>query len=444
METKVLKPVKIAVIAPTGAGKTALISTVFDYIKENSNQAKGYTLEITNTAARNLQGFREAVSAQLAGQNMSFKSALIAPDRECTEYKFSMNFTDKTAGISIKQEFIILDIPGAYINNRYNYDSDSEFQRFNEHLDNSRILWIPIDTPILMECETSNEKSTSDLLRCRTTLEEFCVEWAQHAAENNKVDFCNFIFIKCEKYFSHDTRNEFNGCKKEFDDSYGPIVEAMKRWNSQDRYASVAVETIGAAKVNTVKWQEKNVEVEYVATGNRRQKRGVGCLLRDAFIVAKSNVEAEIEEPKKLKTNDKNVLSDRLKVAIAEQKQKILEMQSKKNVLETKTNEMYNAKRKVEDAGIFKVIIAAILKPFGVGSLNELKEKIRVLEYERNNLKNDIQNAQNKLEELNSKVANTSNRLSDVEQEIAALDKVNEWFNSLAGDTNDSKYYRTL
>ena len=71
MEPKVLETIKIAVIAPTSSGKTALISTVCDYIKTKSNKARGYTLEIENQAARNLNSFRDAVSAQLAGQNMS-------------------------------------------------------------------------------------------------------------------------------------------------------------------------------------------------------------------------------------------------------------------------------------------------------------------------------------------------------------------------------------
>ena len=444
MEAKVLDPIKIAVIAPTGAGKTALISTVCDYIKMTTNKAKGYTLEIENSAAQEMNKFKIAVSAQLAGQNMSFESALVEPTKDPTVYKFSMNFTDKTSGISIKQPFDIMDIPGAFINNPLNYTDDDKYQKFVSHLDTSRILWIPIDTPILMECETSNEKSMSDLIRCTPNLMDFCVEWAQFAAENGKLDFCNFVFIKCEKYFSHDILNEYNGCMKRFDEAYGSIIRAIKNQNTDDKLACVAVETIGSAKANNGFWSDKGFKCEYVATGKERVIRGVDCLLKDALLVAINNINAEIDLQKAAKESDKTKYNAHLKVLIDEQNQKIREMENKKNELENKTNEMYRTKRKVEDAGILEVIIAALLKPFGVGNLNELKEKVRNIEAHRLSLITEIEREKNKLDELHERVNVVKNNVANVEQEIYALDNVKEWFYGLSAGNSDSKYYRSL
>lgn len=440
MEPKVLETIKIAVIAPTSAGKTALISTVCDYIKTKSNKARGYTLEIENQAARNLNSFRDAVSAQLAGQNMSFKSALITATTETEEYKFSMNFTDKATGLSIKQPFDIMDIPGSFVIDRYKYESDTEYNKFIDHLDKSRILWVPIDTPILMECETPNEKSKSDMLRCRPAVQEFCVEWAQYAAENDKLDFCDFVLVKCEKYFSHDEKNEYNGCKHRFDDSYGQIVEAMKEVNQEDKFACVAVETIGAARVNTVKWVGDNLEVQYVATGNTRKIQGADCLLRDALLVAKSNVDAEIKIQKAAKETDKSKFDKLLSDIIAEQEQKIKEMESRKYALEAETMKLRGYEQQVKDASWWDRLKGV----FGFGSLPELKEKIRNLQAHLNSLTSEIETAKNKLAALRTNAENTRGNIVAVENEIAALDKVKEWFKSLSSGNTDSKYYRSL
>ena len=105
---------------------------------------------------------------------------------------------------------------------------------------------------------------------------------------------------------------------------------------------------------------------------------------------------------------------------------------------------MYRTKRKVEDAGILEVIIAALLKPFGVGNLNELKEKIRNIEAHRLSLITEIEREKNKLDELHERVNVVKNNVANVEQEIYALDNVKEWFYGLSAGNSDSKYYRSL
>ncbi len=437
---KELETINIAVVAPTGAGKTALISTVCDYIKANSNKAKGYTLEIENSAAQELNGFTKAVSAQLAGQNMSFKSALIKPTKECQEYEFSMNFTDKTTGLAIKQPFKIMDIPGAFINNRLDYENDSEYQRFINHLDTSRILWIPVDTPILMECETPDEKSLSDEIRCTTNLKDFCVEWAQFAAENKQLDFCNFVLLKCEKYFSHDSQNAYNGCKKRFDDSYGDIIDAMKSQNKEDKFACIAVETIGSAKANTVRWTSNNLEVEYIATGLHRKIQGADCLLHDAMRVAINNVNSEIDIQKAAKEDEKSEYKSALKEIINEQKRRIREMQAREQRLTDETDKLRSFENQVKDAPWWE----KLMDTFGFGSLPELREKIRNLQAHRNSLREEIQSAQDKLSELQDDAETTRENISVVNQEIEALNKITTWFANMSQNNANPKYYRSL
>lgn len=440
MATKVLDPINIAVIAPTGAGKTALISTVCDYIKANSNKSKGYTLEIENSAAMELNNFKKNLSAQLAGKNLGFKSQLIQPTNTCTDYMFSMNFEDKTSGLSIKQPFKILDIPGAFVNNPLMYENDSEYQRFINHLDTSRILWIPIDTPVLMEANTDKKKSQSDLIRCTTSLEDFAREWAQYAEGNDRLDFCNFVLVKCETYFSQDVNNRYKGCKARFDEAYGSIVETMKQENHEDKFACVAVETIGPIKVKNAKFKDDSCEVEYTFEGSRQKIAGADCLLRDALAVAKDNVSAEIDIEKANKTADRVEFSQKLERIIAEQREKINGMTSRRANLQEQYAKLAAAESRLANAGFWD----SLFDIFGLGSLPEVRAKIRNLNAHIMSLNSEMAAEQDKLDELTQKKESTQQDIHDVDTKISALDTMKEWFNNLAGGNSESKYYRSL
>jgi hypothetical protein len=437
---KILEPINIAVVAPTGAGKTALISTVCDYIKTNSNKSKGYTLEIANSAAAELTDFRNNLSAQLAGKNLSFKSQLIQPTNVCSEYMFSINFEDKKAGISIKQPFKILDIPGAFVNNPMMFENGEQYKKFINHLDTSRILWIPIDAPVLMEANTSEKKSKSDLIRCTPNLKDFAVEWAQFAQDNGKLDFCNFVLVKCETYFSQDTQDKYKGCKMRFDEAYGAIVDAMKENNTEDKIACVAVETIGPVKVNKAKWADNSCEVEYTVEGVNQKIQGADCLLRDALYVAKENVTSEIDIEKTNKTNDKKVYSRKLDEIINEQTHKIYAMNNRKAQMSEQRRQLAEAERKLANADVWDKLFDF----FGLGSLPEVREKIRNLNAHISSLEGEIAAEERKLNDLLNQKNSTERIIDDVDAKINALNNIQTWLNKLAGGNTDSKYYRSL
>ena len=437
---KRLEPINIAVVAPTGAGKTALISTVCDYIKANSNKAKGYTLEIANAAALELNDFKKNLSAQLAGKNLNFKSQLIQPTDTCSEYMFSINFSDKASGVSIKQPFKILDIPGAFVNNPLLYENQEQYQKFINHLDTSRILWIPIDTPVLMEANTSDKKSKSDLIRCTPNLKDFAVEWAQYAEGNGKLDFCNFVLVKCETYFSQDTQDRYKGCKQRFDEAYGDIVSAMRNNNHEDKIACVAVETIGPVKVKQAQWADESCEVEYTVEGVNQKIQGADCLLRDALFVAKDNVSNEIDIENAKKKVDRAYYSEKLNSIISERSQKIRTLEARRNEMESQKRKLSEAEIKLENAGIFD----SILDFFGLGTLPEVREKIRNINAHLNSLSSEISCEKNRLRDLNNQKSSTEDNITEIDNNISALDNIKSWFNTLSGGNTESKYYRSL
>ncbi|MBR4625408.1 MAG: hypothetical protein IKO56_07730 [Alphaproteobacteria bacterium] len=466
MEKIELVPIKIAVIAPTGAGKTALISTVCDYIKSNSNMADGYSLEIENRAAKELNQFKQHLLNQLAGRDLEFNLQMIEPTDQCTDYEFSMKFEDKQVGLTIKQPFVIKDIPGAFVNNRFMYENDTEYEEFINHLDSSRILWIPIDTPVMMECKNPKECSMSDAARCTANLEDFAREWAQYAAKNGRLDFCNFVLVKCETYFSQDTDNEYNGCKGRFDEAYGNVIDAIKNNNNEDTVSCVAVETIGPVRINqqVCKWNENgNFEAKYIVTGTKRQVKGVDCLLRDVFLIAKENVEYEVDIQKASKNEDKRektLLMDRL---IEQQKQNLADLDKRESDLKNETEELKNLEKELDSIGWGKSLLvkvkstlAIVLSALGretiAKRLEELKikdkaqlqEAIRNKQAHRNSLKNEIESQKYKLRDLETIKSSVTNDIKMIEDTLTSLNKVKIWFSKLSGGSADSKYYRSL
>ncbi|MBR4272846.1 MAG: hypothetical protein IKQ30_08410 [Bacteroidales bacterium] len=435
-----LKTINIAVIAPTGAGKTALISTVCDYIKRNSNQAKGYTLEIENKAAQELNNFKTELSGKLASKNIEFDAKLIKGTQECTEYKFSINF--KAGDEIIKQPFCILDIPGAFINNPYSYENDDEFLRFKTHLDNSRILWIPIDAPVLMETSSSSEKGFSEIQRRTANLDEFVKEWAEYAAENNVVDYCNFVLVKCETYFSQDTNNRHNHCRTRFDESYKPIVDTIRSVNMEDKISCVAVETIGPIAVNGAIWDSKtqNCVVSYMVKDTRRAIAGAECLLSDALQVAKEQAKSVIEQIRVTKFQKAQGLDEERNQLFDKLNAKRSALKKQQDRMNRDLCELQAAESEITNPSAWQ----KILRTFGFGNIEALRNKIR-------NLKAHMVSIMNEIEEVNREICNlqeshvyTTADLQKVQAEITGIDALIEHFGKLGNRDGNSPYYRTL
>jgi hypothetical protein len=440
MDTQKLDIVNIAVIAPTGAGKTALISTVCDYIRESkaTNKAKGYNFDIHDIVAEDAADFATALDGKLAAKNLDFNSALIPGSRECAEYTFSIKFTDKNTGFTIEQPFCVLDIPGAFINNPDSYKNNAQYDKFINHLDNSRILWIPIDAPVLMECNTDTQKGYSRVLRRRDNLKRFAKEWAEFAAENNVTDYCNFVLVKCESYFSKDTSGQYNFCKNRFDEEYKSVVDTIRSVNQEDKIACVAVETIGAVRVNTSGWSGGNLSVKYVVEETDRHIRGAEYLLKDVLKVAKANVETEVEKRKALKVSQAQGLKTDLQRIIADKQAKIRRMKEQESSLSYKIDQLDTAKHDRNNKGLWDTI-----RNWWDGNIDELDAKIRNLDSHIKSIRTTIAEEQRKLSELQSSQSTTESELDDVQQEIIGLNKLGELFDTLSVNSS-SPYYRPL
>lgn len=445
-----LPVINIAVIAPTGAGKTALISTVCDYIKKRSNVADGYTLAIANKAAAELNTFKNQLQGKLAAMNIEFDAKLITGTQECTEYMFSINF--EANGETIKQPFKILDIPGAYINNPYAYEDKDEYKKFIAHLNKSRILWIPIDTPVLMETPSNQTKGFSEMQRHTANLEDFVRQWAQFAAKNNVTDYCDFVLVKCETYFSQGSTNDNNKCRSRFDESYGKLVTAIREENTEDKIACVAVETIGPIKVNKAKWtNDGNCVVNYVITDTTQKIAGADCLLNDALNVAKESANVEINNMRLSMVSEANKLSENKEKLKKDLQDNINNATVRKDELNSLYSKLKDAEKEIERKKgmpligiIIEKILAFFFPEWGIKTLDQLLEKKRYTESCIRTVEDEIAQLKRKYDEIDQMQVLTSNELEKVQNDIAGIDKLIVHFDKLGNRTANSIYYRQL
>lgn len=441
MNNVVLDPVNIAVVAPTGAGKTALISTVCDFIKSKTNKAEGFILEIEGKAAKELNTFKMKLKANLSAKNVKFDSATIDPTSECTHYDFSISLQNEN--LLIKQPFKILDIPGAFINDPYSYQNSSEYEMFIKHLDSSRILWVPIDAAVLMEAKTQDQITASELIRRVSNLEDFVKEWSDFAAKNNKTDYCNFVLLKSESYFSKDVLKKYNFCQKRFDESYKSIINKVKESNSEDKLSCVAVETIGCVRVNRSKWntkaEEPSCDVDFDVLGTQQEIKGVDALLTDVMKVARANINEQIEIVKTTKTTEADDLHKLKDELITKYQEQIVRLAKNKTDLENKKNELQKDEKDLVNKNIWDK-----LKDFFNDNIKILRKEINVTKLHIQSIEQEIESLNSKIETISSMQEKATTALSIVETEIDAYNGLMEKLCSLTSENISSEYYRQL
>lgn len=437
----ILEPINISVVAPTGAGKTALISTICDYIKKNSNKAKGFTIKITNSAAEELNNFATNLSGQLASKNMNFNSGLIKGTTECTEYEFSIVFTDRKTNVEVAQPFKILDIPGAFINNPSKYEDDSEYKKFISHLDQSRILWIPVDAAVMMEAVSDNQKGYSAIIRRVSNLEDFILEWSDFAAENDTIDYCNFVLVKSESYFSQDFDKKYNCCINQFNESYGPLIEKIKERNTQDKLSCVAVETIGSIKVNSAKWDPKDhsCKVDYEVCDTQRNIRGADCLLNDAMKVAKENIQKHIDVIKACKQDEVSKFDAQKRELIEEHRRKINQLEQIKNTLSNDLYKLNEQKRELSEKGWWDKF-----SNLWNDNIDKLEERIRRTEATIESKGDQIDREKDKLEYIERNVDFAHQNLQNAQEQLASFNSLLSQLNNLGIKDINTVYYRSL
>lgn len=423
-------------IAPTGTGKTSLIKTIVQYIRENIGANDNFKIATTNIEAEELSDMEF-----IGSTNSNFQDVYVGSS-SCTQYDFSIKYKD--ANIEIEQPFSIMDYPGGYIGEREQNQNESEYAEFYKHLSKSQILWIPIDSPILMSAITKDEKECSRRLRCLENVKKYIQEDWLGFIKTGELDkyFCNFVLLKSESYFSQDVKKKYGFCKRQFDEDYEDIVKYIKDNSLTTQLSCVAVETYGSCEVKTIDWDvDKNIcDVKYRATGSERNVRGVQSILKDCMFLAIDNMNKEVRTLSMLRNEDRAAYQKQLEILVAQAKEKLESLNTKLTELaKAEKDELYIQKRINEENDRFWLYF------FRGGVREELsrqKGKIKALIEELEKQKGE---EESKLANLENQKNMTKVNLNDVDSQIKSLETVITEFGRLSGkERNTDQYYRYL
>jgi hypothetical protein len=191
---------------------------------------------------------------------MIYDNFFIPPKR--VKYKlfcFFPIYTGQQCFEDIKQSFSIMDVPGGWFN--YKERPPDQWEIFDEHLKTSAILWVPIDSVLLNEAETSEEKRESILRLITTDIRDSVEKWAKYRSLNeHKGDaaiLC-FVPIKCETYFSQSkNKKRRDNLYKLFLKEYTESITGAKVNCPDCRIYYAPVETIGCIKLREFVWDVK-------------------------------------------------------------------------------------------------------------------------------------------------------------------------------------------
>ncbi len=299
-----LTPINVAMIAPTGAGKTSLLSTIVKYIKDNLNVADGFGISPCNRRDEVvLNTFNTELRAKIEAEDFKFESGFLPGTTISRKFEFEITLISQ-AETEVKQKFVIMDIPGAWLepDQRTNVTGWDEFK---QHLYNSRIIWIPVEATVLMEVNqnSAREKGLSSRISCRDEIENLVKEWAQFRQKDGLPASANFVITKCETYHSKDdSKNKVKAdqCKELFSKYYGEAIEQIRKECPRVEISYVPVETVGCVKCIDSDWKSDEgkrpyLSCEYTVTALKQVIAGAESLVKPILDYSVVQIQAELD-----------------------------------------------------------------------------------------------------------------------------------------------------
>lgn len=261
---------KISMLGPSRVGKTSLVASILGSTKDEVLAGTTLNLKPLDLATeKKLSAHAKELRSSLnAG---SFNAGAVAGTQEPSKFRFSLNEGHDESLL----DFILLDFPGGWIdpNNRPE-QRQQDWEDCKEFIHSSSVLIIPVESPILMEATTPNQKGAIEYNIHSEEIKEIVTDWAkfrndEHAAEPSTIIFAP---VKCESYF---TDNGFTSNKDKSEDLkrlvehyYSDVIKAAKKEfeqniNSPLSIIYTAVDTIGCVEIINGQWH-KDEEYEFL------------------------------------------------------------------------------------------------------------------------------------------------------------------------------------
>ena len=235
---------KFTILGPSGVGKTSLMATMYDNVKEMFN---GTLLSIRPSANSNKR-INRAVAEMNAALSSDAEFVPRAGTSEPIEYSFSIGIGGNNC-----IECAFKDFPGGWLSDDID-KFDSEIQPW---LNDSQVLILPVDASMVMQYNKKDKKQREAVINsCEIPqLEGIVGNWAKFRKLNNSFARVFVVPLRCETYI-----NDYNKSQlmySQISELYEPVFNSLKKnIDSFDIYYC-PVDTYGCVKFLKCKW-EKN------------------------------------------------------------------------------------------------------------------------------------------------------------------------------------------
>ena len=293
VQTVELDPICISMVAPRGAGKTSLLTTMFEYIEHHLNpnkfeiEVREDTKTIINKYAEALQVIKDADS----NDDVSAKISSLKATEGVRKFKFSVNSkrevemkSGKTKTITVKLPFEVMDVAGGVVTG----EVSDKVKEFEDHLSKSSVLLIPFDSMLLMQKPMTDDKEALDQYISKRMDIQFIDKWSNKWAkyrEGDKHPKAVFVAMKSETYYTHRvTEDKSENCFNVFRDKYKVAIHNLAQSAPQSLEISYTpLETIGCIScVRTeVKQGNDGIELEnkFLKKDNIPDYLGMGVIM---------------------------------------------------------------------------------------------------------------------------------------------------------------------
>ena len=277
-----LPPVCVSIVAPSGAGKTSLIAALYKYIDDNLGQNDNFIVQPSSQKDEyRLKQINEKIDAEILTGKMMLDSGVGTTQINEFEFEIIMPYSETQF---LSQPFVIMDIPGRLMNP--DMRGSEVYQKFENFLQNSEIVWIPVEAPLLVEPENGEQRGIASKLCEREGIEECMKLWADFTEKSNTRGSVHFIMTKCETYHSQDTtpgNQKAEECYNRFERYYRTIIDEMEKRTQNFRAYYTPVENIGCVKMVYKDWDldRKQFSGLFKFSGTQRKLNGVNDIALD-------------------------------------------------------------------------------------------------------------------------------------------------------------------
>lgn len=291
---------KIGMVAPTGVGKTSLLTAICDEVQQRVAEQ---SLEFWPKGQRTQEAMSRARAEFHSAMNTSdnlFTVPKLQPTSDITEFEYTVSVLPTRDGSdTLKISFDILDYPGSML-------GKVEFaEKVTPHLRDSVALLVPISADILMDWY--NTKDLNDTRnKQRNALANMMLDvdnvllairnWFGEKVRRNQKAQLYFVPVKCEKCFD-DNGGRFDMSAKLHDAVCERYVNPLKLNEAQRSLIQINVfyiDTYGVVELRDI--EMKDIDNTLVSTFQRRTNMGKNLRTKNAYELLMNILKFQMED----------------------------------------------------------------------------------------------------------------------------------------------------